>query len=130
MLAAFAKRAAGIASRASASSLASARSSAQFDVARVVTTSAPAAAAAEAAASSASSKPSNLQEFQIYRWDPETGGKPRYQTYKVDTNACGPMMLDVLFKIKDEQDNSLSFRRSCREGICGSCAMNIDGVNT
>ena len=130
MLAAFAKRAAGIASRASACSLASARSSAQFDVARVVTTSAPAAAAAEAAASSASSKPSNLQEFQIYRWDPETGGKPRYQTYKADTNACGPMMLDVLFKIKDEQDNSLSFRRSCREGICGSCAMNIDGVNT
>ena len=129
MLAAFAKRAAGIASRASACSLASARSSAQFDVARVVTTSAVAPAAAEAASASAS-KPSNLQEFQIYRWDPESGGKPRYETYKVDTNACGPMMLDVLFKIKDEQDNSLSFRRSCREGICGSCAMNIDGVNT
>jgi succinate dehydrogenase/fumarate reductase-like Fe-S protein len=45
----------------------------------------------------------------------------------VDTNACGPMMLDVLFKIKDEQDTSLAFRRSCREGICGSCAMNING---
>ena len=77
-----------------------------------------------------SAKPANVQEFQIYRWDPESGGKPRYQSYNVDTNACGPMMLDVLFKIKDEQDNSLAFRRSCREGICGSCAMNINGVNT
>ena len=195
--------------------------------ARVVPSSAAPEAAAAAAAAPAA-KPANVQEFQIYRWDPDTGGKPRYQTYKVratpraiqrargsrpagvariesaaasrkhpsapvatipssplacppapltdsttrspprsplrersanrldflgapcpltpllsrhstaflrkknqvDTNACGPMMLDVLFKIKDEQDNSLSFRRSCREGICGSCAMNINGTNT
>ena len=39
------------------------------------------------------------------------------------------MMLDVLLKIKDEQDATLSLRRSCREGICGSCAMNMDGTN-
>jgi len=51
-------------------------------------------------------------------------------SYTIDVNKCGPMMLDVLFKIKDEQDTSLSFRRSCREGICGSCAMNINGKNT
>ena len=102
-----------------------------FDISRVVTTGAsnPTHAAA-APAASAAAKPANTQEFQIYRWDPESGGKPRYQSYNVDTNACGPMMLDVLFKIKDEQDNSLAFRRSCREGICGSCAMNINGVNT
>merc|ERR1711959_859560 len=52
------------------------------------------------------------------------------QKYEIDVNKCGPMMLDVLLKIKDEQDTSLSFRRSCREGICGSCAMNINGRNT
>ena len=102
-----------------------------FDISRVVTTGASnpaqAAAAATTTAAESAKPPANVQEFQIYRWDPESGGKPRYQTYKVDTNACGPMMLDVLFKIKDEQDNSLAFRRSCREGICGSCAMTIDG---
>lgn len=70
-----------------------------------------------------------MRDFQIYRWDPESGGKPRYDTYNVDINSCGPMMLDVLFKIKDEQDHTVNFRRSCREGICGSCAMNIDGTN-
>ena len=105
-----------------------------FDISRVVTTGASnpahAAAAATTTAAESAKPPANVQEFQIYRWDPESGGKPRYQTYKVDTNACGPMMLDVLFKIKDEQDNSLAFRRSCREGICGSCAMNINGTNT
>jgi len=74
-------------------------------------------------------KGENLQEFEIYRWDPNGDDKPKLQKYTVDTNACGPMMLDVLFKIKDEQDSSLSFRRSCREGICGSCAMNINGRN-
>jgi succinate dehydrogenase (ubiquinone) iron-sulfur subunit len=52
------------------------------------------------------------------------------ETYPVDMNACGPMVLDALFKIKDEQDPTLAFRRSCREGICGSCSMNIDGKNT
>jgi len=71
----------------------------------------------------------NVQTFQIYRWDPHTNYKPRMQDYQVDVNSCGPMMLDVLLKIKDEQDSTLSLRRSCREGICGSCAMNIDGTN-
>jgi succinate dehydrogenase (ubiquinone) iron-sulfur subunit len=60
----------------------------------------------------------------------EPAKKPHLQTYKVDLNACGPMVLDALIKIKNEMDSTLTFRRSCREGICGSCAMNIDGVNT
>ncbi|GBF93479.1 hypothetical protein Rsub_06612 [Raphidocelis subcapitata] len=95
---------------------------------RAVSTS-TAGSAAEAAPS-ASSKPVMLKEFQVYRWDPDIpDAKPNYASYKVDINSCGPMMLDVLFKIKDEQDQTLSFRRSCREGICGSCAMNIDGTN-
>merc|ERR1711973_710404 len=69
--------------------------------------------------------------FAIYRWDPEKpGDKPRMEEYKVDLNNCGPMVLDALIKIKNEIDPSLTFRRSCREGICGSCAMNIGGVNT
>eukprot|EP01006_Ploeotia_vitrea_P039957 TRINITY_DN66392_c9_g1_i1.p2 TRINITY_DN66392_c9_g1~~TRINITY_DN66392_c9_g1_i1.p2 ORF type:complete len:335 (+),score=137.35 TRINITY_DN66392_c9_g1_i1:868-1872(+) len=68
--------------------------------------------------------------FKIYRWDPDSDAPPRVQTYKVDLNECGPMMLDALIKIKNEQDQTLTFRRSCREGICGSCAMNIDGSNT
>jgi succinate dehydrogenase/fumarate reductase-like Fe-S protein len=55
-----------------------------------------------------------LQEFQIYRWSPDAPEQPKYVSYKVDINACGPMMLDVLLKIKDEQDQSLAFRRSCR----------------
>jgi len=79
--------------------------------------------------SAASSSAPNVQKFKVYRWDPDVGGDPKYKTYEVDTNDCGPMMLDVLFKIKDEQDQTLSFRRSCREGICGSCAMNINGQN-
>merc|ERR1711971_35717 len=69
--------------------------------------------------------------FAIYRWDPEKpGDKPRMEEYKVDLNNCGPMVLDALIKIKNEMDPSLTFRRSCREGICGSCAINIGGVNT
>uniref|UniRef100_A0A8B9LA04 Succinate dehydrogenase [ubiquinone] iron-sulfur subunit, mitochondrial n=1 Tax=Astyanax mexicanus TaxID=7994 RepID=A0A8B9LA04_ASTMX len=72
-----------------------------------------------------------IKKFQIYRWDPDTpGDKPRMQTYEVDLNACGPMVLDALIKIKNEMDSTLTFRRSCREGICGSCAMNINGGNT
>merc|ERR1711963_856220 len=68
--------------------------------------------------------------FAIYRWDPEKpGDKPRMEEYKVDLNNCGPMVLDAPIKIKNEMDPSLTFRRSCREGICGSCAMNIGGVN-
>lgn len=69
--------------------------------------------------------------FQIYRYDPEgESQKSRTQTYSIKLNECGPMVLDALIKIKNEQDPTLTFRRSCREGICGSCAMNIDGVNT
>ena len=72
----------------------------------------------------------NLRTFQIYRWSPEEGGLPRVDTYFVDLDACGPMILDALIKIKSEIDPTLTFRRSCREGICGSCSMNIDGINT
>ncbi len=71
-----------------------------------------------------------VKTFRIYRFDPESGEKPRIDTYEVDTGKCGPMVLDALLKIKNEVDSSLTFRRSCREGICGSCAMNIDGTNT
>ncbi|EDL80951.1 succinate dehydrogenase complex, subunit B, iron sulfur (Ip) (predicted), isoform CRA_a [Rattus norvegicus] len=72
-----------------------------------------------------------IKTFAIYRWDPDKAGdKPRMQTYKVDLNKCGPMVLDALIKIKNEIDSTLTFRRSCREGICGSCAMNINGGNT
>jgi succinate dehydrogenase / fumarate reductase iron-sulfur subunit len=72
----------------------------------------------------------DLAEFRIYRWDPETGENPRLDTYRVDRRTCGPMVLDALIQIKNEQDATLTFRRSCREGVCGSCAMNIDGTNT
>jgi succinate dehydrogenase / fumarate reductase iron-sulfur subunit len=78
----------------------------------------------------------NVRRFAIYRYDPENKTddgqpkNPRIDTYDVDMDDCGAMMLDVLIKIKDEMDSTLTFRRSCREGICGSCAMNIDGTNT
>ena len=71
-----------------------------------------------------------VRSFQIYRWDPDSGQNPRLDTYDIDLDACGPMVLDALIKIKNEIDPTLTFRRSCREGICGSCAMNIDGTNT
>jgi succinate dehydrogenase / fumarate reductase iron-sulfur subunit len=71
-----------------------------------------------------------VQIFKIYRYDPDTGANPRMDTYEVDMASCGPMVLDALIKIKNEVDPTLTFRRSCREGICGSCAMNIDGTNT
>jgi succinate dehydrogenase / fumarate reductase iron-sulfur subunit len=71
-----------------------------------------------------------VRKFQVYRWDPDTGENPRTDTYEVDMDSCGPMVLDALIKIKNEMDATLTFRRSCREGVCGSCAMNIDGTNT
>lgn len=72
-----------------------------------------------------------LKKFDIYRWNPDkSGDKPQMQQYTVDLNTCGPMVLDALIKIKNEVDPTLTFRRSCREGICGSCAMNIGGINT
>jgi succinate dehydrogenase / fumarate reductase iron-sulfur subunit len=71
-----------------------------------------------------------IKDFKIYRWDPDTGDNPRLDTYQVDLDDCAPMVLDALIKIKNEIDPTLTFRRSCREGVCGSCAMNIDGTNT
>ncbi|MDG4721526.1 MULTISPECIES: succinate dehydrogenase iron-sulfur subunit [Thalassospira] len=72
----------------------------------------------------------NVRSFKIYRFDPDSGDNPRTDTYDIDLDKCGPMVLDALIKIKNEIDATLTFRRSCREGICGSCAMNIDGRNT
>ena len=72
----------------------------------------------------------NPRTFRVYRWSPDDGENPRIDTYEVDLAACGPMVLDALLKIKNEIDPTLTLRRSCREGICGSCAMNIDGTNT
>ena len=71
-----------------------------------------------------------VKSFKVYRWNPDDGQNPRTDTYEIDLDACGPMVLDALIKIKNEVDATLTFRRSCREGICGSCAMNIDGTNT
>jgi succinate dehydrogenase / fumarate reductase iron-sulfur subunit len=68
--------------------------------------------------------------FKIYRWSPDDGANPRYDSYTLDLDDTGPMVLDALIKIKGEVDPTLTFRRSCREGICGSCSMNIDGTNT
>ncbi|RFA28355.1 succinate dehydrogenase iron-sulfur subunit [Alkalilimnicola ehrlichii] len=72
----------------------------------------------------------NVRRFKVYRWEPDSGSNPRMDVYEVDLDTCGPMVLDALIKIKNEIDSTLTFRRSCREGICGSCAMNIDGTNT
>jgi succinate dehydrogenase / fumarate reductase iron-sulfur subunit len=71
-----------------------------------------------------------VAKFRIYRWDPDTGANPRLDTFEIDRDQCAPMVLDALIKIKTEIDSTLTFRRSCREGICGSCSMNIDGTNT
>jgi succinate dehydrogenase / fumarate reductase, iron-sulfur subunit len=71
-----------------------------------------------------------ITEFRIYRWNPDDDANPRMDAYFVDRDDCGPMILDALIWIKSKIDSTLSFRRSCREGVCGSCAMNIDGLNT
>ena len=70
------------------------------------------------------------KRIRVYRYDPEGKETPRLDTYSIDTEDCGPMVLDALIKIKNEVDSTLTFRRSCREGVCGSCAMNIAGSNT
>ena len=72
---------------------------------------------------------SNTRNFHVYRWNPDDGENPRMDTFEVDMDSCGPMVLDALIKIKNEMDSSVTFRRSCREGVCGSCAMNINGKN-
>jgi len=83
------------------------------------------------AAAAPAQKEKRMKKIDVYRWNPEIpGDKPRMQTYEVDLDSCGPMMLDALIKIKNEIDPTLTLRRSCREGICGSCSMNIGGVNT
>ena len=71
-----------------------------------------------------------VRTFRVYRWNPDDGKNPQVDLYEVDLDQCGPMVLDALIKIKNEIDPTLTFRRSCREGVCGSCAMNIDGMNT
>ena len=77
-----------------------------------------------------------IKTFSVYRWNPDdvddagNPKNPRMDTYDIDLDSCGPMVLDALIKIKDQVDAGVTFRRSCREGICGSCAMNIDGTNT
>jgi succinate dehydrogenase / fumarate reductase, iron-sulfur subunit len=76
------------------------------------------------------SVPAEPKTFKIYRWDPDNGDNPRMDEYVLDLKKCGAMVLDALIYIKDNIDSTLTFRRSCREGICGSCSMNIDGTNT
>jgi succinate dehydrogenase iron-sulfur subunit len=71
----------------------------------------------------------NIRRYHVYRWNQEDGDNPRMDTYEVDMDNCGPMVLDALIKIKNEMDSSVTFRRSCREGVCGSCAMNMNGKN-
>ena len=78
----------------------------------------------------ASSSAARVKTVRVYRWDPDTGENPRVDTFDIDLDSCGPMVLDAIVKIKNEVDQTLTFRRSCREGICGSCAMNINGINT
>ncbi len=78
----------------------------------------------------ASPNAKNVKTFKVYRWDPGNNENPRTDTFEIDLDECGPMVLDALLKIKNEIDSTLTLRRSCREGICGSCAMNIDGRNT
>ncbi|GEQ98960.1 succinate dehydrogenase iron-sulfur subunit [Iodidimonas gelatinilytica] len=73
---------------------------------------------------------SNVRRFNVYRYNPDSGENPRMDSYDLDMDKCGPMVLDALIKIKNEVDTTLTFRRSCREGVCGSCAMNINGTNT
>lgn len=82
------------------------------------------------AATPAAAKGSNTKAFKIYRWNPDDGKEPSTQTYQLNMDECGPMVLDALLKIKNEIDPTLTLRRSCREGICGSCAMNVNGRNT
>ena len=105
------------------------RTAATSSTAAAVRGMAQVADAAQQAATS-SEKP-RLKTFQVYRWNPDKPTeKPRMQSYTLDLNKTGPMVLDALLRIKNELDPTLTFRRSCREGICGSCAMNINGTNT
>ena len=75
------------------------------------------------------SKAAKGRRFEVYRYDPASGGNPSIDSYEIDLESCGPMVLDALIHIKSTHDSTLSFRRSCREGICGSCSMNMNGRN-
>ncbi|MGH8512788.1 MAG: 2Fe-2S iron-sulfur cluster-binding protein, partial [Gammaproteobacteria bacterium] len=90
----------------------------------------PGSAIAQGKTFRAEDRASSILRFRIYRYDPDSRQGPRIDTYEVDAEHCGKMVLDALFTIKNEIDSTLAFRRSCREGICGSCAMNINGRNT
>lgn len=72
----------------------------------------------------------NIRRVEVYRWDPDTGENPRVDVYELDADSCGKKVLDAIIYIKNEIDSTLTFRRSCREGVCGSCAMNVNGKNT
>ena len=72
----------------------------------------------------------NIKKINIYRWDPDKKQNPKIDTFEVDITKCGNKVLDILNKIKNEIDPSLTYRRSCAHGVCGSCAMNVDGINT
>lgn len=74
--------------------------------------------------------PKDIKKIAVYRYNPEEEGNPRVDTFEINSKDCGPMVLDAIIKIKNEIDPTLTFRRSCREGICGSCSMNINGTNT
>lgn len=67
-------------------------------------------------------------KFRIYRYQPESGDKPRMQDYELEIDPAGKMLLDALLAIK-ALDETLSLRRSCREGVCGSDAVNVNGKN-
>jgi succinate dehydrogenase / fumarate reductase iron-sulfur subunit len=71
----------------------------------------------------------DVREFRVFRWNHDDGGDPRIDTYYVDRERCGPKVLDALIWIKTMIDPTLTFLHSCREGICASCAMNIDGMD-
>ncbi len=71
-----------------------------------------------------------LKKINVYRWDPDKKINPTVDTFEIDLDKCGQMVLDALILIKDQIDSTLTFRRSCGEGVCGSCAMNIEGQNT
>lgn len=71
-----------------------------------------------------------VKRFEVYRWNPDSGENPRIDIYHIDLDSCGPMVLDAILKIKNDIDSTLALRRSCREGVCGSCAMNVNGKNT
>ena len=71
----------------------------------------------------------NVKKFKVYRYDPDKGENPHFDTFVIDLDTCGPMVLDALIKMRSEQESTMTFRRSCREGICGSCSMNLNGKN-